>query len=1387
MLASRVARFWVLLCLVIGLSSSIFAQGARVNPSGTEKDSDRDQPAAREKWFMQGRVAPKGKTPAEMRWHAYQQKIRMRAARIVESRQAGTTAAAAVSSGWTALGPAPLVSDPGTGQDYGFVSGRATSVLIDPADSSGNTVYLGGAYGGLWRTTNGANANASAVTWSPMIDTQPTLAVGAIAVQPGNATSGLSNVVLVGTGEANSSADSYYGLGILRSADHGQTWTLITQDSGGKPFQGIAFSKIAFSTANTSLVVAAVASSPQGIFDGARTIDNRGVYVSSNAGQTWTYETSVKDGSSTISPLSNSVTSVVYNAGAAKFYAAFRYHGFYSSTDGANWTRLAAQPAAAGSGLNSSATCPAVASTTNCPIYRGEIAVVPGRNEMYVWYVYNTTTQNDIDVGVWKTTNGGGTWTQVNDNGVTNCGETFGCGTAQGGYDLELAAIPNPISAGATDLYVGARNVYKCTITTATPDCSGTVPNTMMNLTHVYGCVGVGHATVHPDQHGLDFIVAGGQAVMYFAHDGGVNRTLNGFALTNSGSCNTPFDDLNGTLGSMTEFVSFSQDPANSATLLGGTQDNGSPSTSQTTTNWHSVLGGDGGYNEIDPVIPSNWYAANTDVNIYFCNKGSLCLDGNNDFVSAVTNADLGGDAGPFYTRYILDPQNTATRSALLIGTCRIWRGTTAAGFTAISPDFFLGSSTCSSASAPIHALAAGGPKDTVTGFSKVIYAGQEGTGSGPGVTPQGGGVFVTTNSGASWSTQSVPSSLNPSYTIGDIAIDTSDPNGTTAYVGLQGFGTNHVLKTTNAGTSWSNFSTGLPNAPVNSLLVDTVAHVLYVGMDVGVFSTSTTAASWTEVGPAPSSGTAGYIPDAPVTRLRMFNNAGTKILRASTYGRGIWQFQLTTGTPDFTVSVPTTLTAYPNQTLPYNGTLTAVNAYASPVGLTCTGGVPTTCAAATTPVTPTAGGAAFAINAANASVADFSFTIHALGTDSVPVVHDTPVTLHVVDFAIPAPNPGTVTANIPNVSNPTTFTVSASGSFADTVTLGCIGVPPGAICSFSPSATVQPTSSTPVLVTLTVGASTMTTPGSYPLTISAHDATNPEPVAKVQALTLNVTANPDYTLAIGNPTPPAITKQGQQPFNGTLTAFQGYNKPVTITCAAGATAPPATCLVTTSPTTPTVGGASFTVLTADTVVGTLNFIIHTTDGTITHDLPVTLVLQEDFNIINTTTSQTVTAGGTASYTPPLSFNPDGAATFLNAVSYTCTGLPSLSSCTFSPASIPAGSGSTPVTLSIHTTAPVASGAPLGLPWKPSGPLFAFWLSLPALGIVSMGAHRRARKRLAILGGLLALGLVGSFAACGGGSSHQPQPGTPPGPYTVTIKAVSGIANQSTTVKLVVK
>jgi len=166
---------------------------------------------------MSGRRIP-GMNSAGLRNRAIQQKIQMRSARVV------SPAAVGLGGSWVSLGPRPLPSDAsGIGlQDYGWVSGRATAVAIDPNDASGNAVYAGGAYAGVWKSTNAGalSPNPSAVNWTPLTDNQATLAIGAIAIQLQ-----LSNpdptksVVLAGTGETNSSEDSYYGLGILCSSD----------------------------------------------------------------------------------------------------------------------------------------------------------------------------------------------------------------------------------------------------------------------------------------------------------------------------------------------------------------------------------------------------------------------------------------------------------------------------------------------------------------------------------------------------------------------------------------------------------------------------------------------------------------------------------------------------------------------------------------------------------------------------------------------------------------------------------------------------------------------------------------------------------------------------------------------------------------------------------------------------------------------------------------------------------------------------------------------------------------------------------------------------------------------------------------------------------------
>ena len=1056
---TNLSVFILFLLIVTFLSpSSAFAQGSkRKSLYDPIEEKDKDRPDKRSEWLMRGRVAPKGQSAAALRLRAYQRKMAMRAAREAAAKAAGSTTAATASAGWVSLGPAPLVSDQNF---YGLVSGRSTAIAIDPSDTTGNTVYAAAASGGVWKSSNAANATATSVNWTPVTDQQASLTNGAISVKSDG------SVVLVGTGEPNSAIDSYYGVGILRSTDKGATWTLIpSADSGAHPFAGMGFTKFAWSTASgaTNTVVAAAADAFVG--DKENLAGNiHGLYLSTNAGQTWALQTPT-DGSAPVS-----ATDVVYNPTAAKFFAALRYHGVYSSTNGTSWTRLTNQPNPT---MLSTTNCP-TAITGNpptCPMYRGQLAVVPGRNEMYFWFV----DTNDTDLGIWQSTDGGSSWKKIDETGIASCGDTDGCGTQQAFYNLEISAVAD---GTATDIYVGAVNLFRCKLASGATKCStvdSNLSNSWLNLTHVYGCST--KANVHPDEHGLDFLVVGGKDIMYFGNDGGIYRVLDGFTGLNVGSCSTPgtnqFDNLNANIGATTQFVSFSVHPTDLNIVIGGTQDNGSPATTTATTSsqFFTALGGDGGYNAIDPTTPTNWYNALTDVQIGQCTSAPSC-NGFAFYNEVVSSATVGGDHGNFYTPYILDPQDS---SEMLVGTCRVWRGTASgSGFSTLSRNFDTGdTSVCGGFNSNINlvrAVAAGGPKDA-NGFSNVVYATTDGYGPLYGYGT-GGEVWVTTNAATTlMSNVTPPGNLGNNYAISSVAIDNSDATANTAYVGLMGFNTSHVWKTTTAGASgWTDWSANLPDSPVNDLLVDSQAEMIYAGTDVGIFASSTSSPSWTEVGPAPGSGLAGYLPNVPVSAIRIFDSGGVKKLRASTYGRGIWEFPLVV-TPDFTLAV----TASPNSTLINNdlvwhGTLTAVNGYSNTVNLTCAGAAPTTCNISPSSLVPAAGGgAAFTVTVDSSAMATYNFGIS--GTDGT-ITHSQAVSLTVnADFSVT--NTGvttqTVKAGVSGVGYSFTVTpVAPATSFGATITYACSGLDATTSCIFNPASIPATNGSTSVSLTIT-------------------------------------------------------------------------------------------------------------------------------------------------------------------------------------------------------------------------------------------------------------------------------------------------------------------------------
>ncbi|MCA1823843.1 MAG: hypothetical protein LC640_06195, partial [Frankia sp.] len=118
---------------------------------------------------------------------------------------------------WRQLGPTPThATDPKYSPSvlgWDRLAGRVTTLAVDPRDRSGNTVYLGAAAGGVWKTTNGGK------TWQHLSATFATESIGSIAVEAN------SGYVYVGTGEGNTNGDAYFGTGLYRSTNGGRTWT----------------------------------------------------------------------------------------------------------------------------------------------------------------------------------------------------------------------------------------------------------------------------------------------------------------------------------------------------------------------------------------------------------------------------------------------------------------------------------------------------------------------------------------------------------------------------------------------------------------------------------------------------------------------------------------------------------------------------------------------------------------------------------------------------------------------------------------------------------------------------------------------------------------------------------------------------------------------------------------------------------------------------------------------------------------------------------------------------------------------------------------------------------------------------------------------------------
>ena len=189
-----------------------------------------------------------------------------------------------------------------------------------------------------------------------------------------------------------------------------------------------------------------------------------------------------------------------------------------------------------------------------------------------------------------------------------------------------------------------------------------------------------------------------------------------------------------------------------------------------------------------------------------------------------------------------------------------------------------------------------------------------------------------------------------------------------------------------------------------------------------------------------------------------------------------------------------------------------------------------------------------------------------------------------------------------------------------------------------------------------------------------------------------------------------------------------------------------------------------------------------------------------DFSLSASPATASVTAGGSAS----VMLSIGGLNGFNSAVTFSCSGEPANTSCTFNPNAVTPSSGGTVTTsMTIATTKPGTPYHPMiTLPKSGQGPWS--YLAIPLLLIVALALRKFAlagaanlqlgRRRAHSFGfvGAAALMLVAAslltLSGCGGGSNNNAaSAGTPSGTTTLVVTATSGSVSHSTNITLTVQ
>lgn len=398
----------------------------------------REDPKGRQDWFTLQRTYPFKVMPQDARRAAFE-----------ETQTRGFEAAPEADNfSWRSIGPMPSRSAY-FDRNWGALSGRINTIAVSPADAQ--LILLGGATGGIWRSTNGGQS------FAPVADNQVDLAVGYIAFAPSN-----PSIVYAAMGDAQG---GYLGSGILKSTDAGKTWNRVSNASFPSP-AGVL--KLAVDPLNPDRLYAAQ------LF-GTTSYAPGGIYLSTDGGVSW---------KEALPGWANDVAINPTNVNT--IYATLSYpedptnpngptEGLYQSTNsGQSWKKIYTPPYEF--------------------TYDMRVAISPA-NAQTIYVYQGGVLDNKFDVRVAVSQDGGATWIDRGGKGLD---------AGQFGYNTYLAVDPS----NENRVYIGTRDVFR------SEDGGQSWKNLNNNFTEKDEYT-PDRSNTHPDQHAIAFSPASSDVIYF--------------------------------------------------------------------------------------------------------------------------------------------------------------------------------------------------------------------------------------------------------------------------------------------------------------------------------------------------------------------------------------------------------------------------------------------------------------------------------------------------------------------------------------------------------------------------------------------------------------------------------------------------------------------------------------------------------------------------------------------------------------------------------------------------------------------------------------------------------------------------------------------------------